>query len=96
MSASKKPARARRAKPAAPEELPSLGKVLHDLMELRTYLETAYMGVARNYYCYEVGMLRAGLTSYSNVLLDLERIEIRFSSSRGSNRISQLGKGGES
>jgi hypothetical protein len=84
MSASKKPVRARKANPDVSGELPSLT------------LEKAYTGVARNYYCYDVGMLRAGLTSFSNVLFDLERIEVQFSSSRGANRISHVGKGGRS
>jgi hypothetical protein len=91
MSAPKKSVRARRAKPAPATRPPELSNVLHDLREVTAYLETAYKGVARDYYCREVDMLEAGIWDLNSVLIQLERIEVRFASFRRSDGMSQGG-----
>jgi hypothetical protein len=91
MNAPKKSVRTRKTKPSLAAELLDLSKVVYDLREVTTYLETAYKGVARDYYCREVGMLEAGIRDLNGVLTQLERIEVRVSSFRRSNGLAQGG-----
>jgi hypothetical protein len=90
MSARKKSGRTRKAKPAAaPKKVaalsparigdaaqaPGLNKVIDDLRKLEDFLYAAYEGIARDYYCQEVPMLRGGIEDLGNILIQLERVK---------------------
>ena len=85
MSARKKSVRTRKAKLNPAVRLRKLQRLVYQLREVTNYLHKAYKGVARDYYCEEVPMLKVGIEDLRSLVTRLERFEVRFADFRNSN-----------